>query len=312
MQLEHKRSAQALNLAYNQLKSLGATAYASNGALNVIVFFTDGQPNGVTGYFPAKALSDNRYYANPAYGSTDMTGTIDTGMPATTAQCQSSLASAVAGTIAQGAGGEVGAFATGMTQGIFQIPTPAPTSTCASGQARAICNTSRPSIALSGCYVNGATSNSNTWPIYGSNALRQDVAYIPLVDYYGNPTSNAAYMTANSDLVTGTYAGSGRMRVDIPQSLMDAAFNAADAQALTIISDTNYKPVIYTIGLGSAGDVANEDDFQNFLKRAANDPSSSRYNSSLFPPVLFVYSPDDTQLAAAFHQVASQILRLSK
>ena len=306
-------SAQALNVAYNHLKSLGSTAYATNGALNVIVFFTDGQPNGVTGYFPSKALADNRYYANPAYGAgpTDMTGQIYTGMPATASQCQTSLASAAPGTIVQGAGGEVGAFATGMTEGIFQIPATAPTSTCASGQVRAICNTTRPQITATGCYFVSATSYTNPWPIYGARAMRQDVAYIPLTDYYGNPTSNAAYMTSNSDLVTGTYAGSGRMRVDIPQSLMDASFNAADAQALTILSDANYKPVIYTIGLGSANDIADENDFQNFLKRVANDPSSSRYNSSLATG-MFVYSPDDTELAAAFHQVASQILRLSR
>jgi hypothetical protein len=132
-----------------------------------------------------------------------------------------------------------------------------------------------------------------------------------VTDYYGNSTSNLAYMTTNTDLVTGTYAGSGRMRIDTPQSVLDASFNAADAQALTIISDTNYKPTIYTIGLGGATDVPDETVFQTFCRRVANDPSSTRYNAAL-PTGLFVYSPDDTQLAAAFHQVASQILRLSR
>jgi hypothetical protein len=118
-------------------------------------------------------------------------------------------------------------------------------------------------------------------------------------------------MTQSADLVTGVYAASGRMRIDTPQSVMDASFNSADAQALAIISDTNYQPTIYVIGLGGASDVADENAFQTFLKRVANDPSSSRYNPNL-PTGLFVYSPDDTQLAAAFHQIASQILRLSK
>lgn len=308
---ENTASAQALNVAYSQIKSLGSSAYVSNGALNVIVFFTDGQPNGVTGSFVPKAQSDNRYYANAYYGSVDMTNQMYSGMPATTSQCKSSLNSASLGTIVQGAGGETGAFATGMTQGIFQLPSTAPTSTCASGQVRAICNTSRPQIAATGCYFVAADSFTNPWPIYGSNALRQDVAYIPLTDYYGNSTSNTAYMTQPADLVTGVYAGSGRMRIDTPQSIMDASFNSADAQALAIISDTNYQPTIYVIGLGGATDVADENAFQTFLKRVANDPSSSRYNPNL-PTGLFVYSPDDTQLAAAFHQIASQILRLSK
>jgi hypothetical protein len=91
----------------------------------------------------------------------------------------------------------------------------------------------------------------------------------------------------------------------------DASFNAADAQALAIISDPNFKPTIYAIGLGGATDVANEAVFQAFLQRVANDPASSRFNASL-PVGSFVYSPDDTQLQSAFHQIASKILRLSK
>lgn len=45
-------SAQALTLAHNQFLNGGTLKYP--GALNVVVFFTDGQPNGVTGKFPIK------------------------------------------------------------------------------------------------------------------------------------------------------------------------------------------------------------------------------------------------------------------
>jgi Flp pilus assembly protein TadG len=303
-------SAMALNMAYNQIKTLGSAAYASNGALNVIVFFTDGQPNGITALFPSKGATDNRYYANPKYGSgqTDLTGNMYNGMPATTGQCVTSLRTAAPGVIIQGSA----SAPTGLTQGLYQIPSPAPTVACASGQSRAICDTDLTLISASGCYFAATPLDySNPWPITGAAAPRQDIAYIALTDYYGDSTYNTGYMSQTSDLVTGTYAGSGRMRIDTPQSVTDASFNAADAQALTIISDTNYKPTIYTIGLGGAADTPNEAVFQTFLKRVANDPGSNRYNSSL-PTGLFVYSPDDTQLAAAFHQIASQILRLSK
>ena len=303
-------SAMALNLAYTQIKSLGSAAYASNGALNVIVFFTDGNPNGVTAVFPAKNQSDDRYYGNPEYGSprTNLTGTMYNGMPATTSQCQSSLPNAAPGVLVQGSAGA----ATGLTHGIYQIPSPAPTSVCASGQSRAICNTTITLEAVSGCYfASNPWDYSNQWPITGRYAVRQDAAYIPGTDGFGNSTYNTAFMTQTTDMLSGTYAGKGGMRVDTPQSVMDASFNAADSQALAIISDTTYKPVIYTIGLGSANDVSDQSTFETFLKRVANDPSSNRYNANL-PTGLFVYSPDDTQLAAAFHQVASQILRLSK
>jgi Flp pilus assembly protein TadG len=302
-------SAMALNLAYTQIKNLGSVAYASNGALNVIVFFTDGNPNGVTAVFPPKNQSDNRYYANPEYGSsrTDLTGTLDNGMAATTSQCQSNLPNASPGAVVQGSAGAL----TGLTQGIYSVASPAPTSTCASGQSRAICNTTLTLLSVTGCYFSNGENYSSMWPIDGYYAVRQDAAYIPPHDYYGNTTNNSAYMTQSSDLLVGTYASSGGMRIDRPQSVMDASFNAADAQALAIISDTTYKPTIYTIGLGGASDVASQATFQAFLERVANDPRSSRYNPSL-PTGLFVYSPDDTQLAAAFHQIASQVLRLSQ
>jgi Mg-chelatase subunit ChlD len=81
-------SAMALNMAYQQIKNLGSAAYSNNGALNVIVFFTDGNPNGITAVYPGKNQADSRYYANPEYGSsrTDMTGTIDSNMTATSSQ----------------------------------------------------------------------------------------------------------------------------------------------------------------------------------------------------------------------------------
>jgi hypothetical protein len=301
-------SAMALNLAYQQITALGPSAAANNGVLNTIVFFTDGNPNGITAGtangisvpYPAKDASDDRYYAGAS-------STMDYGMPATTGQCISSLPNAALGVIAQGAAGAN----VGETQGLYQIPSLAPTQVCASGQSRAICDTNRSILPVAGCYFAGPSNHSNNYPVSGESAPRQDIAYLPLTDYYGNPTSNNAYMTQTADLVTGPYAGSGRMRIDTPQSVMDASFNAADAQALAIISDPVYKPVIYTIGLGGASDLNNGAVFQTFLQRVANDPNSTRKNSSL-PVGLFVYSPDDTQLQSAFHQIASQILRLSK
>ena len=302
-------SAMALNMAYNQITALGSAAYAANGYLNVIVFFTDGQPNGLTAIYPAKGATDSRYYADV---DNNDTAVLDTSMPATASQCISSLPlAASAGVLIQGSG----SASTGLTQGLYQnpaTPTGAPTAVCASGNSRAVCNTVLTVNPVAGCYFStNPWSRPSPYPNTGPDAVRQDVAYIPLKDSYNDSTSNLLYMTQSSDLVTGTYAGSNRMRIDTPQSVTDASFNAADAQALTIISDTTYKPVIYTIGLGGATDNPSTATFQTFLQRVANDPSSNRFNANL-PVGLFVYSADDTQLAAAFHQIASQILRLSK
>ena len=300
-------SAEGLDLAYQQFIKLGSTAYSTTGALNVIVFMTDGFPNGVTigptalsspnpasNYVP-KNQTDDRYCVGTPSSMCDST-------PATAAACQSSLSSgAPAGTIAQDAGG---AFPTGSTDGLMPVYATgaAPTSTCASGNARSICNADTPPIAA---------STSCTFVASGLSWLRKDLAYISPQDIYGNSTINTAYMTQSGDLVpTGPYAGLGH-RVDSPQAVVDASFNAADAEALKIISDTNFKPVIYVIGLGGAADMSSEAVFQRFLNRVANDSTSDRYNPNL-PVGEFVYSPDDSQLESAFRQVASQILRLSK
>jgi Flp pilus assembly protein TadG len=54
----------ALELAYQQIKNTGKPL-----ALNTIVLFTDGSPNGVTANFPARAAVDSRY--GPALNSPD-------------------------------------------------------------------------------------------------------------------------------------------------------------------------------------------------------------------------------------------------
>ena len=50
-------SAEALTLAHRQFLDPTSNKLIYPGALNVIVFFTDGQPNGVSGYYPIKTGS---------------------------------------------------------------------------------------------------------------------------------------------------------------------------------------------------------------------------------------------------------------
>ena len=54
----------ALDIAYQQIKAVGKPL-----ALNTIVLFTDGSPNGVTANFPARAVVDSRY--GPAMNAPD-------------------------------------------------------------------------------------------------------------------------------------------------------------------------------------------------------------------------------------------------
>ncbi len=253
-------SAQALNLAYRQIKAINEP-----GALNIIVFFTDGLPNGiVSNIFSVKTQADTRY----GVGSTSTL----------VATPKSSCTGAILplGAIAQWGGD----LATGPTDGLFN----------SSGVA--ISSTSQPTVSSPGCSYNSNTNN-----------MRQDVAYIPAVDFFGNATTG---YTPVDTYPNGPYLG--KIRVDTPISIGKASKNAADNQATTIRNDATYTPVIYTIGLG--GTVPEPLD-QVFLQRVANDPASPIYNNSL-QTGKYVFSPNAAQLTDAFNTIASEILRLAQ
>ena len=172
----------ALNLAYQQIQALGSSAYSSNGVLNVIVFFTDGFPNGLTALYPPKDKVDDRYCATDASGNT--TGTpFCTSMPATTAQCISSLQAYITNNDPNGAGG-IAQWANGMYpygnthaySKLRSLPRLVPAATRALSAYQSATNTAN------GCYFTSGGSS----PTYGSAGMRQDVAYIPAMDFYGN------------------------------------------------------------------------------------------------------------------------------
>jgi Flp pilus assembly protein TadG len=137
-------SAAALWMAYQQLQAINEP-----GALNLIVFFTDGVPNGVSAVFPVKTKTDTRYSVSD---------------PSTLASLAPSpcKAGTLTGAIAQ----EANNTTFGPTAGVFAIQPVAPSVT-----ADAI-------EAAPGCAF---TSN---W-----FAMRADVAYIPPTDINGNATT---------------------------------------------------------------------------------------------------------------------------
>lgn len=269
-------TAEALNFAYTDLQNLGQP-----DALNVVVLFTDGRPDSlVASSFPVKTSTDTRYgwtYSN--YGT-----------------LVSTPASSCSGTtIGRGVifDADGAPDATGLTAGIFpDSPT-------------AINYSSPDLVPMSVVSAPGCTfTNSSSYPTY-TEAVREDVACLPSTDAYGN--SLTGYKTQTSDYYPGTItACAGQLRVDTPQALMDAAFNAAWNQA-NVIRNAGY--YIYTIGLGGTPEQQIDPDF---LMRVANDPTlpASEYNSSQ-PSGLYIYATAGS-LGQAFQQIASEILHLSK
>jgi len=241
------------------------------GRLNAIVFFTDGRPDGIT---TSTALPF------PVKTLTDTRYIY----PSPYSQVSSPPSSCPKGTVLAGVIAQWnGDTDPGTTAGVF--------SPVNSG----ISDTSENSISAPGCTFTGKS---------GQTAMTSDVAYIPAQDAYGNATTG--YKTSTLFPAGSPYAG--QIRPDIPTSITAASTNAADNAASRIRADTTYNIVIYSLGLG--GTVTEPLD-QDFLRRVANDPQSSSYDSSR-PAGRYYYAADITQLSAAYQAIASQILRLSQ
>jgi hypothetical protein len=276
-------SAEALTMAYQQIVALNQP-----GRLNVIVFFTDGNPNGitiggisgVTGALlaPIKTLQDQRYAATPPFSLTTV--------PASPCPTLSLLS----GAIAQESGNATAT--SGYTSGLYSPVGPS------------ISTGTDTLIQVPGCW---SSSNVN----YPQTYIRNDLAYIPTADSYGNSTTGAPVV--NTDyFASGPYAG--QIRPDVPVTIVHASTSAAYAAAATIHNDANFNILIYAIGLGDTN--LNDPVNSAFLSTIANDPTAASqyggtYNPS-YPQGLYVYSPSITQLASAYATIAAQVLRLSQ
>ena len=136
----------------------------------------------------------------------------------------------------------------------------------------------------------------------GFTNIPSDVLNFPGTDIHGN------------DLTRGYYLSPGNSMSD-PQSLRYSSFNAAFNEAATIRKDTTLRPVLFVIGLNeppTGGEALDAD----YLATLANDPN---YKDSNGNPVFqsgqtpgMYYNVTGSGLAAAFQDIASQILRLSQ
>jgi Flp pilus assembly protein TadG len=277
-------TAEGLSLAYTTLKNL---PNATGGALNVILLFTDGSPSSIIATFPIKTKLDTRYgTGNGRNGTTDYTVLTPTPASSCTVSAPSLLvdgSTETASTVAL-------MNATGPTEGLYQVTGLWPLT----GSSLL-----PPLISQSGC----AFSSDKTAP-------REDIANIPTTDRNGNSTTGSVPGVPPVDLfTTNTYAPyNGLIRPDMPRTVRWVAFNAADAQAQKIHNDTNFAPVIYTIGLAGNETMAMN---QAFMERLANDPRANNYDQTK-PQGQFILATDNASVAAAFNQIASQVLRLSK
>jgi Flp pilus assembly protein TadG len=291
-------TAEALMYAWDEIK-----AAAQPGALNVIVLFTDGQPNGITAKF------------NTSTGTSAMR-TSGVNPPASTCSYKptdSGLAArSMIGWMAQWGG-----FASGGSNdghGIFQ--------------RMQLNNTAQTTV--SGWLQTGTnepllTTGPGTGCAYELNSgnVNADVT-IPVQDLYGNSTTgtnSGSYTTADyqKSEIWSNECNPGRAAAQNLTQSQDAcqiglaSWNAADQAARQIHGDTTYLPVIYSLGYeGNGGD---DPAFMTRLANLPKIPGTTTTNTvydATKPKGMYIQVQNQNDIQPAFQSVMSEILRIAQ
>lgn len=291
----YTNAAAAFWTAYQQIVALG-----DQGALNVILFFTDGMPNSITfggaNPLPAKTQVTPSTMQRSGYDNKNVT------------TCKDSL-----GRTSADAGWSPGPFSGVVypSAGIYKKDTPGyPASPAYDAQKIGTAEGNYGGCAFDVMFNTGGGYGAVSGP--GFNPFF-DVAYLPDADIFGNLTRQgyrgpplAAINTWPSSF--GAYQG--KIRVDDTDNVTNAGINALDNAAQRARADSasrNLGLLTYTIGLGNTPSGVNNE----LLQRIANDPSAGNYNSN-YAQGIYVFAPTAAQLNQAFARIASDVLRFSK
>lgn len=276
-------AAAGFTTGFNALKNLTNNQFA----LNVIVFFTDGEPNtmtfGVNGTSPQTSASQNA--ATP--GSNNA-------LPISTS---SSCNPHAAGTTVSGV--LAGDFAVGVWGGVLQWYN--------SGINNLTNSDLNPVGTPSGCSFSGSYFGSGD----PNEGFKNDITSLPTADAFGDSTTTTWTGGTNGNfpypvVTTGNWY--------YMQNLENAGINTLDnaAQKARVAAATAPNPfpyVVYTIGLDPTSTYGSVN--QELLRRVANDQTSAVYQST-YSAGKFYYVPDPGALSQAFASIASDILRIAK
>jgi Flp pilus assembly protein TadG len=265
-------SAQAIWVGYEQV-----VAVAEPGALNVIVFFTDGRPNTITANWPVKTL-----------GSSGVSRCYDWGNA--TRQGQAGW---------NPAGQSYLGWTTSSTAGPYDPAAGPIPFTRESTSARIV------SVPVGFTGPSPVPANEDCYFRERASDADRDFAYMPDTDVFGN--SIFGWLTVDTYSAGHPYAG--KAVVGNSTSGENAAINALDNAASRIrqrVRDPNIDVVVYAIGLGDVGAQQHE-----LLRRVANDRLSTVFDSSA-PEGKYVFAPTAADLSQAFAAIASEIMRFSK
>jgi Flp pilus assembly protein TadG len=318
-------TAEGLMLAWKELQAANEP-----GALNIIVLWTDGAPNGITADF-----------------NNSSTGSLKAGSGCTQTNDGTNgvYPNAVAANSMLGWLAQWGSYAynSNSTNGIRKRP-----QTTTSGMSvTSWAQLASPGTSGGNEVVLSNTSGAGNGCNWGDGSSVASVVNIPSVDYYGNATQGSSVApytqrdyqqsmiwnttTANCQKGAGGTGGvpltlTGTLSGGLPASgnacqIGLASWNAADMAARQIHGDTTLTPVIYTMGYaGTVSGPGNVDAV--LLQRLANcDPgvpcgpgganaTNTVYNSTI-PSGLYLQVQTVNDVTPAFQALLSEILRLS-
>lgn len=304
----------AVTIGYNEI-------YRQNlpGALNVLMFFTDGLPNTVV---------INTLQPGVAATSTTGAGSIMRNLSTgnNSSGCQDSLGRALNSSTNRGnwvsnpriwfpgvawgsnswlpnyPAGPIGAVGSGDTLGSARWGI---RRWYATSSANRYNQGTLASSVAPGCHYLTNTSSS------ASPNFQNDIGYLPEQDLFGNNlTGYRNPVRRNSD---------GRIRVDDTETMLNVAFNASDHAAERARTNPTIPTYVFVVGLG--GQTGSPPNYQ-LLQRMANDPNPdlfntpARYGAYAHKPSQFVgtfiFSSDASALSQAFLRISAMILRLSQ
>lgn len=295
-------TAEALTLAYQELQAANQP-----GALNVIVLFTDGQPNGITANFNGTTPG--------GLGASSILGT-----STCTYQTDAGANPSMIGWMAQNGGYYAGKDTkTGKwdwTDGIYTLDQWNGTS------VTSLLGSEPDNVIPSG--KNQPGYNCNFSAKNGTSNIYQDIS-IPAYDYYGNATQGVSsgkytqtdYQSSeiwNNECKNGNPARIGGNPLTLtgmapadPCQIGLASWNAADMAGRTIHSDNSLKPVIYCMGYEADGG-----DDPVLMERLANiNVAANTVYDSTKPSGKYIQVQQSSDITGAFLSLAEEILRLS-
>ena len=277
-------SAEALWYAYNELVGLNQP-----GALNFIVFFTDGQPTGIDANMPI---------SNSALCTKYSTSTSTSSTP---------------GILTSSVRYIPGLYAV-TTDGGTLIGTATPTGTANSNGTPNILNSDQGTTAVAnstGCAY--AASWNGNW-----TKTTDFVGTWPTTDIYSNATIDSSY---NSLTMTGSYpklVAANGLGV-AANTANNAAKNIRHGNQVTVLANFGKSltgVIIHSIGLGNASVPLKADD--TFLARVSNTKvladgtTSNPGYESAYGSGVYKYAQNTGDLGTAFDDIASEILRIAK